>query len=47
MDAERLPMTDCIQELAHFWDSHNLTDFEGELEVVDEPIFQRDANGTL
>lgn len=36
-----IPQTDSIQELAHFWDMHDLTDFEGELEEVSEPVFKR------
>ncbi|MDE0483109.1 MAG: hypothetical protein OXI67_11060 [Candidatus Poribacteria bacterium] len=32
--------TDSIQELANFWDSHDLTDFENELEVVQESVFE-------
>lgn len=34
-----LPKTDSIQKLAEFWDSHDLTDFEDELEEVTEPVF--------
>ena len=41
MKAEALPQTDSIQELAQFWDTHNLTDFEDELEEVTEPVFER------
>lgn len=37
----RLPRTDSIRELASFWDSHDLTDFEDQLEVVAEPVFER------
>lgn len=37
-----IPKTDSIQELANFWDTHDLTDFEGELEEVKEPVFERD-----
>jgi hypothetical protein len=40
MKTQRLPQTDSIQELAHFWDTHDLTDFEDELEEVTEPIFE-------
>ena len=36
-----IPQTDSIQELAHFWDTHDLTDFENELEEVGEPVFER------
>lgn len=39
----KLPKTDSIQELAEFWDRHDLTDFEDELEEVGEPIFVRRA----
>ena len=39
MNRENIPKTDSIQELAHFWDTHDLTDFEGELEEVSEPVF--------
>jgi hypothetical protein len=37
---ERLPKTDPIQELAQFWDEHDLTDFADELEEVTEPVFE-------
>ncbi len=40
MNRTKMPQTDSIQELAHFWDTHDLTDFENELEEVDEPIFE-------
>jgi hypothetical protein len=40
MKTQRLPETDSIQELAHFWDTHDLTDFEDELEEVTEPAFE-------
>lgn len=43
MNVDKLPQTDSIQELAHFWDTHDLTDFEDQLEIVTEPIFQREA----
>ena len=41
MRTEALPKTDSIQELAQFWDTHDLTDFEDELTEVTEPIFER------
>ena len=41
----RLPNTDSIEELARFWDTHDLTDFEEDLEEAAEPIFVR-AKGT-
>ena len=40
MNRTKMPQTDSIQELAHFWDTHDLTDFEDELEEVQEPIFE-------
>ena len=41
MKTEALPQTDSIQELAQFWDTHDVTDFEDELEEVTEPVFDR------
>lgn len=38
---QRIPQTDSIQELANFWDTHDLTEFEDELEEVSEPVFVR------
>ena len=43
MNKLTIPKTDSIQELAHFWDTHDLTNFEGELEEVKELIFERDV----
>ena len=43
MSNERLPRTDSIQEMAKFWEVHDLTDFEDELEEVTEPVFQKDT----
>ena len=36
-----MPKTDSIQELATFWQRHDVTDFENELEEVPGPVFQR------
>jgi predicted DNA binding CopG/RHH family protein len=47
MSTPRLPQTDSIQELASFWDTHELTDFEHELETVTEPVFERGSAITL
>jgi predicted DNA binding CopG/RHH family protein len=41
MNKKKIPKTDSIQELAHFWDTHDLTDFEDQLEEVKEPVFER------
>ncbi len=37
----QLPETDSIRELAHFWDNHDITDFENLLEEVKEPVFNK------
>ena len=37
----KIPETDSIAELARFWDTHDLTEFEDQLEEVTEPVFQR------
>lgn len=36
---QALPKTDSINELARFWDKHDITDFEDSLEEVTEPVF--------
>lgn len=41
MREPKLPRTDSIQELAEFWDVHDLTDFEDELEEVAEAVCVR------
>ena len=41
MRRQRLPKTDSVEELARFWDTHDLTDFEEELEEVAQPVFVR------
>ena len=41
----KLPKTDSINELASFWDTHDVTDFDDQLEEVTESVFER--NGTV
>jgi predicted DNA binding CopG/RHH family protein len=41
MNKAKLPKTHSIQELADFWDTHDLTDFEEALEEVTESVFER------
>ena len=41
MKKSKLPKTDSIQKLAEFWDTHDLTDFENELQEVPKPVFVR------
>ena len=43
MNRTNIPQTDSIQKLADFWDTYDLTDFEDELEEVDEPVFELSA----
>lgn len=43
----KLPQTDSIEALAHFWDTHDLTEFEDELEEVVDPIFVRETALTI
>ena len=47
MKSQKLPQTDSIQGLAQFWDTHDLADFEEELEEVAEPVFERATTITL
>lgn len=47
MRRARLPQTDSIEELARFWDTHDSTDFEDELEEVSEPLFVRPPATTM
>ena len=43
MKKSKLPKTDSVTKLAEFWDRHDVTDFEDELEEVTEPVFVRGA----
>ncbi len=40
MNRTKIPTIDSIQELAKFWDTHDLTDFEDEFEEVEESVFE-------
>lgn len=37
----KIPETDSIRELAEFWDTHDLTDLEDQMEEVSGPVFAR------
>jgi hypothetical protein len=37
---ETIPQTDSIEELARFWDTHDITDYDDELEEVPEVVFK-------
>lgn len=41
MTTRQLPRTDSISELARFWDTHDVTDFDDLLEEVTEPVFSK------
>ena len=43
MSVSKIPQTDSIEELARFWDCHDLTEFEDELEEESEKIFDRET----
>ena len=43
----KLPESDSIQELATFWDTHDLTEFEDDLEIVRETVFKRGIDITV
>jgi hypothetical protein len=45
MKGAKLPETDSVEELTELWDSHEITDFEDQLEEVTEPVFERAQQG--
>ena len=47
MNDKKIPQTDSIEELAHFWDTHDLIDYEHQLEEVQEPVFERERTVTV
>jgi hypothetical protein len=47
MRGQKLPSTDSVEELAKFWDTHDLTDFEQDLEEVTERVFVRADGSSL
>ena len=40
MNPQKFPKTDSIQELAQFFDTHDMADFDDEFEDVEEPLFE-------
>ena len=40
-EKSKLPKFHSIEQMAEFWDTHDSTDFEDELEEVTEPVFVR------
>lgn len=47
MSTIQIPQTDSIAELAEFWDSHSVADFDDQLEEVTEPVFDRESLTTI
>ena len=43
MSRRKIPRIDSIRELATFWDTHDLTDFEEQLEEISDTVFERPA----
>ena len=43
MNSNQIPTTQSIEELAEFWDTHDLTDFEDQLQEVKDPVFERET----
>ena len=41
MNKPKQPKTDSAKELAEFWDTHDITGFEDELEEILEPVIER------
>ena len=41
----KIPDTDSIRELAEFWDTHDLTAFDDQIEEVHEPVFAGPKSG--
>ena len=41
----KIPDTDSIRELADFWDTHDVTAFDDQLEEVSTPVFMRTRDG--
>jgi hypothetical protein len=47
MSKDKIPQSDSIQELAQFWDTHDLTEYEDQLEEVAEPVFEPQTAVTI
>jgi len=45
--SQRIPDTDSIEGLAKFWDTHDLTDFDDQLEEVRRRVFKRRKESTV
>jgi hypothetical protein len=47
LNMSKIIRTDSIEELARFWDAHDLTEFEDEMEEVEEPVFDREPQAVM
>jgi hypothetical protein len=47
MKKHRIPLTDSIEKLARFWESHDVTDFDEELVEVRRPVFTRRRSAVM
>lgn len=43
----KIPQTDSVKDLAEFWNGHDVTEFEDELEEVSHPVFDRGDRATV
>lgn len=43
----QIPRTDSIGELAQFWDTHDVTEFDEQMEEVPTPVFERQAGNVV
>lgn len=43
MSRQKILQSDSIQELAAFWDTHDVTEFEDHLDEVSGTVFERQA----
>ena len=43
----KIPRLDSIEELARFWDTHDPNDYEAEIEEVEEPVFDAEAQPVM
>jgi hypothetical protein len=47
LNMSKIMRTDSIEELARFWDAHDLTEFEDEMEEVEEPVFDKEPQAIM
>jgi hypothetical protein len=47
LNMSKIPKTDSIEELARFWDTHDLTEFEDEMEEVQELVFDKGPQSVM